>query len=75
MSSNSFINGKLNKANSIEELLEKTEIILLATKPFVVEDVLNKIKNNYKNQLILSILAGVKIEKYQKIIENIKKYY
>ncbi len=61
-----------NTVSDIAELLNKTNTILLAVKPFVFKDVLSEIKNNYKNQLVLSILAGVKIEKYISIIENIK---
>jgi len=53
-------------------LLTKADIILLAVKPFVVDDVLNQMKKNYNKQLVLSILAGVKLEKYKEIIETIK---
>ena len=59
-------------ANSIEELVLNCDVILLAVKPFVVSDVLDKIKTDYKNQLILSILAGVKIEKYLSFLKNAK---
>lgn len=61
-----------NTVDSIKELLEKTNTLFLATKPFVVNDVLNEIKQNYNNQLILSILAGVKIEKYLSVLNNAK---
>ena len=61
-----------NNSNSIEDLVSKVDIIFLATKPFVVLDILNKIKTNYKNQIILSILAGVKIEKYSSVLNNAK---
>jgi len=57
---------------SISELINSSNIVLLATKPFVINDILSEIKNNYNNQLILSILAGVKIEKYLSFIDNIK---
>ncbi len=58
--------------NSIEEIVFNSDVILIATKPFVVSEVLDKIKLNYTNQLILSILAGVKIEKYQSLLKNAK---
>ena len=57
---------------SIEELVKNSDVIFLATKPFVVNDVLSEIKKSYKNQLILSILAGVKIEKYLSVLNNAK---
>lgn len=61
-----------NKTKSIEELLKCTNTLLLATKPFVVDEVLNEIKKYYNNQLVLSILAGVKISKYKKAVDNIR---
>ncbi len=59
-----------NISSSIEELLNNVNTILLATKPFVANDVLLNIGKNYSNQLIMSILAGVKIEKYLSILKN-----
>lgn len=61
-----------NTALNIAELLNTANTILLAVKPFSFNDVALEIKNNYKNQLTMSILAGVKIEKYLSIIENLK---
>ena len=61
-----------NTTKSIEELINTVDVIFLAVKPFVVDDVLAEIQKNYKNQLILSILAGVKIEKYKKYLKNSK---
>lgn len=60
----------INIVSSVKDLLELTNTLLLATKPFVVNEVLNEIKENYNNQLIMSILAGVKIEKYLSFINN-----
>ncbi len=60
------------KVNTISQLLNEVDTLLLAVKPFVVNDVLGEIKQNYKNQLIMSILAGVKIEKYLSILNSAK---
>ena len=60
------------KKNSIGEVVAESNVLFIATKPFVVNDVLDEIKPNYKNQLILSILAGVKIEKYLSVLNNAK---
>lgn len=54
--------------DSIKEVVEKCDTLFLAVKPFVVDDVLNEIKKYYRNNLILSILAGVKIKKYEDIL-------
>ncbi len=61
-----------NKLNSIEEIMKKTDAVLIATKPFVFDEVITEIKKNYDNQLIMSILAGVKTEKFIKNIKDIK---
>lgn len=61
-----------NTVETIEELLSKTNAVLIATKPFVVNEVLAEIKPHFNNHLILSILAGVKIEKYALQLQNAK---
>jgi pyrroline-5-carboxylate reductase len=58
------------EAYSIKDLAQNVDVILLAIKPFIVGEVLSELKEYYKNHLILSILAGVKIEKYAEFIEN-----
>ena len=61
-----------NFLNSIDDMLLKCDVLLLAVKPYTVDDVMKIIKKNYRNNLIMSILAGVKIEKYKSYIEDIK---
>ena len=57
-----------------KEIIKNKDIILIATKPFAVADVLNSIKDDInKNQLIISIAAGVTFEKIEKILGNDKK--
>ena len=58
------------KVDSIKELLSNSDIILLCVKPFVVDSVLDEISKYFNNQLVLSILAGVKIEKYESYLKN-----
>ena len=58
------------EAYSIRELLLNVDVVLLAVKPFIVADVLAQIGEYYKNQLIVSILAGVNIKKIEGMLEN-----
>lgn len=58
------------EAYSIKDLAQNTDVILLATKPFVVAEILSELNEYSKNHLILSILAGVKIKKYFEFIKN-----
>lgn len=60
------------EAYSIKDLSENVDVILIATKPFVVGEVLSELSEYYNNQLILSIVAGVKIAKYNEFIKNAK---
>lgn len=60
----------VNCVSSIKNLLETTNVILFAIKPFIVDTVLNEIKPFYDNQVIMSILAGVKLAKYESILPN-----
>ena len=53
---------------SLDELLSKTNVILIAIKPFGIDSLLNEIKDGCSNKLIMSILAGVKLEKYKKYL-------
>ncbi len=61
-----------NLLNSINDIVNVADIIFLAVKPFKADEVLNEIKINYKKQLIVSILAGVKIKKYLDILPDAK---
>lgn len=63
-------NFGIETASSTEELLNKTQILLIATKPFVVNDVIEQIKGKVENRLIISILAGVALKKYEENLPN-----
>ena len=52
----------VNKKESIQSLINEVDTILVATKPFVIQDVLKEMQGLCDNKLIISILAGVKIE-------------
>lgn len=56
------------EALSIDELVLNSDIILLCVKPFVFREVILEVKQKISDQLIISILAGVKLEKYNKIL-------
>ncbi len=56
---------KDNKKGAID-----ADIIILAVKPKVIEDVLMEIKPVIQNKLIISIAAGITRQKIKKVIEN-----
>jgi len=62
--------------DNLEELLKKSEIVIFAVKPQVIDSVLNNVKNSrisLNDKLFISIAAGVKIEKFEKYLGNDKK--
>ena len=63
-------NLDIETVSDIEELMAKTSIVLIATKPFVIKDVLNEIKDKIRNHLIISILAGVALKVYEGALPN-----
>lgn len=64
----------VSPSNSEIEIVENSDIVLLAVKPHIYPAVLRKIKNNLKNStIILTIAAGFSIEKVETIIGTDKK--
>lgn len=58
----------LNIANNNVDLVQNTDVIFIAVKPYFMNDVLNEIKNNLKtNHIIISLAAGYTLE----MMENI----
>lgn len=58
-------NLKVKTVDGLDELLEKCPTILIATKPFVINEILDSIQDKIRNHLIISILAGVSTEKIE----------
>lgn len=64
----------INISASASEVVEKCDIIILAVKPNVLENVLNGCKNSFNDKKILvSVAVGVPIKFYKKIIGENKK--
>ena len=63
-------NLKVTPVESLEELLETCPTIVIATKPFVIDTVLDSIKELIRNHLVISILAGVSTQKIEKALEK-----
>lgn len=58
---------RIKKAKSNLEVVDYAEIIFLAVKPPLVETVLEEIKEHtHKEQLFISIAAGIKLERMEK---------
>ena len=62
---------KTSKGNN--EVAKNSEIIFLCAKPNDIDGILQEIKSNIKNQIIVSIAAGIKIRFIENIIGKNKK--
>lgn len=61
---------KINAVVDVKTLAKNVSNILVATKPFVVDDVLSDLKDVADDKLIISILAGITIQKYEDNLPN-----
>lgn len=67
--SEEFPNSKISTFQDVKEL--DADLIILAVKPQDFQHVVDNIKFSLKeNQMVLSIMAGIKIEKIQKLLHH-----
>lgn len=53
-----------------KEAVKHADIVFLCVKPQNIDEVLNEIKDEIKNQLIVSIAAGIKLKHIESILKN-----
>ena len=63
---------KINVSADNKEVVSKSDVVFLAVKPQVIDAVLSEIKDIVKDQLIISIAAGVKLKKLESKLKNKK---
>lgn len=59
-------------ANNVSDLVNRVDVVILAVKPQDLNAVLNGIKDNLKNKLVISIAAGIATDDIEKVLGNIK---
>lgn len=73
---NAFKLDKMNKecgmakASSVQEVIESSEIILLAIKPKIVEGVLSESREALKGKTLLSIAAGWQYSRLRRLVDS-----
>ena len=50
------------------DLVKQSDVIIMAVKPHIIEKVLNKVKTDIKEQMIISIVAGYSNDKYNELL-------
>lgn len=56
--------------NNTAQAIEKADVVVLAVKPQMVKDVLTPLMSSWKNQLVISILAGTTTQTLAKLLGN-----
>jgi pyrroline-5-carboxylate reductase len=64
---------KINSVTTLKKLVEFSNIIIIAVKPDTVSTVLNVIKNDLKDEALISIAAGVSISDISSIVGSDKE--
>lgn len=66
-------NTKGKGVDTLKELIDKSDIIVLGIKPQVLDIVLDELKNyDLSNKIIITMVVGVKIDHYKKYLGSIK---
>lgn len=60
----------INPTRSSNELVEKSDLIVIGVKPEQVKDVAGYIKNDLEEKIIVSIAAGVFYDEYEEVLKN-----
>lgn len=53
-----------------ETLIENVEMVIIAVKPYMVDKVIEPVKNILKDKIVVSVVAGYTFDKYEKILEE-----
>ena len=58
----------------LKELVAKTDTLIMACKPYQIEDVLSEIKEDLKGKALISIAAGWNYDKYQAYLDESTRF-
>jgi len=66
-------NHKINIAIEIKDMVEECNVIFLAVKPHICPEVLEEIKDDLKDKILISVAAGVTINSIEEVVGADKK--
>lgn len=61
---------KIKITRDNKEAVKNSDVVFICVKPQDIDDVLNEIKDKVKNQLIVSIAAGIRLRHIEDILKN-----
>jgi len=60
----------MNACHTASEVVENSDMIILAVKPYMIEDVVAPIKHLFKGKIVVSVAAGFNYERYMTIFDE-----
>ena len=63
-------NFNVNTADSIALLADSVDVVVIATKPFVAQDVLKELGGHTTGKLVISVMAGVTTSKIEAVLKE-----
>lgn len=58
----------VNPCPSVQDTVEKSDMVVVAVKPYLVEEVLKPVRELLKGKIVISVAAGVTYDKYEEIL-------
>ena len=62
------IDKGINPCKTAEELVEKSDIVVIAVKPYLIPNVITPIREKLKGKIVISVAAGYSFEKYEALL-------
>lgn len=59
----------MNPCKDAGEVVEKADIVIIAVKPYMIQEVIKSVKQMLKGKILVSVAAGVPFDKYEEILE------
>lgn len=56
--------------SSVQEVVEKSEVVIMACKPYQIEDVLSAVGSQLKGKALVSVAAGWPFDKYMEYLDE-----
>ena len=61
-------NKGINPCKTTEELVDKSDIVIIAIKPHLIPEVITPIRENLQQKIVISVAAGYSFEKYEALL-------
>lgn len=60
----------MNPCKDAHEVVNQADLVVIAVKPYMIEEVIAPIKESLRGKIVFSVVAGYPFEKYEKVLEK-----